>query len=110
MMIKKENLKAKNYRESAIDFLGNKFEIGDYVILKDAYYNNLVVAIVFGFTKQKVRIAYLTGRAPIPYLSMRIVEEEYLCSIDRDKISKEDLSIFKEIEEVITLPKKMNIL
>lgn len=103
--IDKNKLSLPNAREYSVDTLGNKVNIGDYVLFNNADRGtNFKIGIVHGFTKKTTRI-FSEG-----YPTYSTKENPNMVKIRKEDIPKERLEQFKDFEDILLLPKKMDMI
>jgi hypothetical protein len=102
------NLKIQpNYRENAKDALGNEITVGCYVLYNYLDRGTLFkVAFVTGFTKDRVRVC----KDNYNILKISIMDENKLVVVSKDLLVNQNLSKYKEIEELLMMPKKLEML
>jgi phosphate starvation-inducible protein PhoH len=97
-----------NERDFAYDALKNKIQIGDYVIYSVGVDNaGINLGLVTGFSKERVRVyrKHLYQK----YIITEILDN-YLVKMDKHQYTNIDIRPFKEMENILMLSKKMEML
>jgi hypothetical protein len=107
----KDVLNKKNLRKFAKDYLGNKITLGSYITYNDGHYKGktkLNLGLVCGFTKVGVRI--ITKATHINNYDIIIQHDDKTILTPNVLISEEMLKDFRDVENELFLPQKLNML